>query len=40
MRPFLPAAAAVLLATAAPALAVTEITWWHAMGDVLGEKLE
>ncbi len=25
---------------AAPALAQTEITWWHAMGGELGEKLE
>ncbi len=42
MRKSTTAAAAALLATcaAAPAMAQTEITWWHAMGDVLGQKLE
>jgi sn-glycerol 3-phosphate transport system substrate-binding protein len=33
-------AAAALLATVAPAQAVVELQWWHAMGGALGEKLE
>ena len=42
MRTCTTAAAAALLATcaAAPAMAQTEITWWHAMGGELGQKLE
>jgi sn-glycerol 3-phosphate transport system substrate-binding protein len=34
------AALAVSLALTAPALAATEIQWWHAMGGELGVKLE
>jgi sn-glycerol 3-phosphate transport system substrate-binding protein len=33
-------AAAALLMAAAPAQAVVELQWWHAMGGALGEKLE
>jgi sn-glycerol 3-phosphate transport system substrate-binding protein len=33
-------AAAVALATASPAYAVTEIAWWHAMSGQLGRQLE
>jgi sn-glycerol 3-phosphate transport system substrate-binding protein len=32
--------AAAVLATVAPAQAVVEFQWWHAMGGALGEKLE
>ena len=34
------AAAAIALATASPAYAVTEIAWWHAMSGQLGRQLE
>jgi sn-glycerol 3-phosphate transport system substrate-binding protein len=33
-------AAAAAIMTAAPAMAQTEIQWWHAMGGALGEKVE
>nr|WP_246399760.1 sn-glycerol-3-phosphate ABC transporter substrate-binding protein UgpB [Amaricoccus macauensis] len=36
----MPAAMAALLATAAPALAVTEISWWHAMTGANNEVVE
>ena len=32
--------AAALIAGATPALAQTEIQWWHAMGGALGEKVD
>ena len=34
------AAAAIVLAAASPAYAVTEIAWWHAMSGQLGRQLE
>jgi sn-glycerol 3-phosphate transport system substrate-binding protein len=34
------AAVAVAIATASPALAVTDIMWWHAMSGELGRQLE
>ncbi|MEQ8655455.1 MAG: sn-glycerol-3-phosphate ABC transporter substrate-binding protein UgpB [Kiloniellales bacterium] len=34
------AAAALSLGLAAPALAQTEITWWHAMGGELGKRVD
>jgi sn-glycerol 3-phosphate transport system substrate-binding protein len=34
------AAAAIALAAASPAFAVTEIAWWHAMSGQLGRQLE
>ena len=36
----LTAAASVATLTATGAFAQTEVTWWHAMGGELGEKLE
>jgi sn-glycerol 3-phosphate transport system substrate-binding protein len=41
MKPHLPFATAALLGLGAlPAAAQTEVTWWHAMGGELGQKLE
>lgn len=40
MKHLMPAAMAALLATAAPALAVTEISWWHAMTGANSEVVE
>ncbi|MBB5221779.1 sn-glycerol 3-phosphate transport system substrate-binding protein [Amaricoccus macauensis] len=40
MKHLMPAAMAALLATAAPALAVTEISWWHAMTGANNEVVE
>lgn len=40
MRHFAPTALATLLATAAPALAATEISWWHAMTGANAEVVE
>lgn len=37
MKHLMPAAMATLLASAAPALAVTEISWWHAMAGANSE---
>jgi sn-glycerol 3-phosphate transport system substrate-binding protein len=34
------AAAAIVVATASPALATTDIMWWHAMSGELGRQLE
>ncbi len=34
------ALAAILMASASPALAVTDIMWWHAMSGELGRQLE
>ena len=34
------AAAATLLAMTSPALAATDIMWWHAMSGELGRQLE
>lgn len=40
MKPMMPAACAALLATAAPALADTDISWWHAMTGANAEVVE
>ena len=40
MKHLMPAALSALLATAAPALAVTEISWWHAMTGANSEVVQ